>query len=402
MRILIAEDERITRASLARQLESWGHQVTAAEDGQAAMELYLKDDFDMVITDWEMPRLSGVEFIRQVRQTSKPDYVYVIMLTGRSDKSDVVKGIEAGADDFVSKPFDREELRVRLLAGERIVRLEHELSSQNLQLRRANDRIRRDLDAAARVQRSMLPKQNIVTSRIRTAWTYVPTDELAGDAIGLHLIEDRYLAAYVIDVSGHGVPAALLSVTAMHYLEPVPEATSLLRDMTRGSGIGTVNRPAILAAELDRRFRSDSGDSRYFTMVLCVIDTHTGALFFTTAGHPLPMVIRGKDTIAVPDVGGPPIALIEGAEYCDGKFQLQPGDRICLFSDGVTEQLDQSRKEQFGEERLQSLLTASRAGGIDSIVETAIGQLADWAGGRKFADDVSFVVLEWSGPAQEA
>src|SRR5437879_4161209 len=119
MRILIAEDERITRMTLARQLQSWRHEITAAEDGMEAWEQFNLVEFDIVITDWEMPGLSGVELVRRIREVPRSIYTYVIILTSRSDKSDVVKGIEAGADDFVSKPFDREELRVRLLAGER-------------------------------------------------------------------------------------------------------------------------------------------------------------------------------------------------------------------------------------------------------------------------------------------
>src|SRR6188768_3343086 len=120
MRILIAEDDRITRLSLARQLEAWGHTVTAAEDGQAAWEALSASAFDIVITDWEMPRLSGVELIERIRAAAVANYVYVVLLTSRTNKSDIVGGIEAGADDFVSKPFDREELRVRVLAGERV------------------------------------------------------------------------------------------------------------------------------------------------------------------------------------------------------------------------------------------------------------------------------------------
>src|SRR5688572_99283 len=150
MRILIAEDERITRMTLVRQLQNWGHHVTAAEDGQDAWEQFAAGEFDIVITDWEMPRLSGPEVVARIRAEPKSVYTYVIILTSRSDKSDVVKGIEAGADDFVSKPFDREELRVRLLAGERIVRLERALGEQNAVLRDANERIRSGLMAAAR------------------------------------------------------------------------------------------------------------------------------------------------------------------------------------------------------------------------------------------------------------
>src|SRR3954468_17440500 len=174
MRILIAEDERISRATLTRQLEGWGHSVTAAEDGEKAWEHFKAGGFDIVVTDWEMPLLSGLELVQRIRESAAATYVYVIMLTSRSDKSDIVSGIEAGADDFVSKPFDREELRVRLLAGERIVRLERALNEQNAVLRDANDRIRNGLRAAARVQQSMLPRQAIVTPHVRTAWRYVP------------------------------------------------------------------------------------------------------------------------------------------------------------------------------------------------------------------------------------
>jgi len=110
MRILIAEDERITRMSLARQLESWGHDVVAAEDGEKAWEQYGAGGFDIVVTDWEMPLLSGLELVKRIRDSAAATYVYVLMLTSRTDKSDIVSGIEAGADDFVSKPFDREEL----------------------------------------------------------------------------------------------------------------------------------------------------------------------------------------------------------------------------------------------------------------------------------------------------
>ena len=172
MRILIAEDERITRTTLARQLQSWGHEVTAAEDGHEAWERLGAAEFDIVITDWEMPRLSGLELVQRIREAPAGAYTYVILLTSRSNKSDIVSGIEAGADDYVAKPFDRDELRVRLLAGERIVRLERTLSKQNADLRDASERIHEGLQAAARVQQSMLPRQGhdpIVKSPLEVA-----------------------------------------------------------------------------------------------------------------------------------------------------------------------------------------------------------------------------------------
>jgi len=401
MRILIAEDERITRMTLARQLQAWRHEVTAAEDGQQACELFRAGEFDIVITDWEMPRLSGVDFVKCVRQESRGAYVYVIMLTSRSDKADVVSGIEAGADDYVSKPFHRDELRVRLLAGERIVSLERALRSRNAELQRANEHIRSGLEAAARVQQSMLPRNDVVTPHVRTAWKYVPTDELAGDAIGLFLIDERYLVAYVLDVSGHGVPAALLSVSAMHSLEPVPAETSIIRNMAqapRGGDLGTVQFPARVAAELNRRFRAGENDGRYLTMVLCVLDTITGTLRIASAGHPPCVLLRGGDAVEIPDVGGYPIAMLDDVDYEDAVVQLDPGDRLFLFSDGVLEQFDGAATQQFGRKRLLDSLKSRGRTPADRVVSEVIDDVAAWAGSRAFEDDVSLVVVEWLGP----
>jgi len=396
MRILIAEDERITRTTLSRQLQNWGHDVIATEDGQQAWEQLAAGEFDIIITDWEMPRLSGVQLVQRIREASRNVYTYVIMLTSRSDKSDIVKGIEAGADDFVSKPFDREELRVRLLAGERIVRLERSLSRQNAELRDANERIHHGLRAAARVQQSMLPRQNIVTPNVRTAWKYVPTDELAGDAIGLHLIDERYLVAYVLDVSGHGVPAALLSVSAMHALEPIPQEASMIRVLTSARGkLGTVKSPAKVATELNLRFRTGENDGRYLTIVLCVLDTHNGMLHLTSAGHPAPFIIRGNQPIALPDAGGFPIAIMETADYEEGSMQLQRGDRLCLFSDGIIEQTDASGDKQFEVERLEHSLTLRQDLPATQVVEEIVNDLTKWSGTNSFTDDVSVVIIEW-------
>ncbi len=294
MRILIAEDERITRATLVRHLEGWGHSVTATEDGEKAWEQFQAGGFDIVITDWEMPLLSGLELVKRVRESAAANYVYVLMLTSRTDKTDIVTGIEAGADDFISKPFDREELRVRVLAGERVVRLERTLHEQNRELAAAGDRMRHDLRSAARLQRAMLPRKPIENQRVRAAWTYVPTDELGGDAIGLELIGERYLIAYVIDVSGHGVPAALLSVTAMHALAPAGEGASLLLGPQSGDGLGPVQSPARTVAELNRRLCASDNDERFLTMVLFAFDTHSGRAAFARAGHPLPVLVRRR------------------------------------------------------------------------------------------------------------
>ncbi len=137
MKILVADDDPVSRRLLQNYLQKWGYEVVVTLNGAEAWGKFEQEDFPMVISDWMMPEMDGPELIRRIRAGGKTNYVYTILLTARSDKQDMVKGMEAGADDFVSKPFDRDELQVRLRAGERIIKLERALEQQNQALREA-------------------------------------------------------------------------------------------------------------------------------------------------------------------------------------------------------------------------------------------------------------------------
>jgi light-regulated signal transduction histidine kinase (bacteriophytochrome) len=135
MRILVVEDAPVSRRLLQRCLQKWGHDVVVASNGAEAWQRFTEGDFRIVISDWTMPGMDGPEFIRRIRASPRPGYVYTVLLTAKSEKEDIVTGMDAGADDFVIKPFDQDELRVRLRAGERIVQLEQTLAEQNQELR---------------------------------------------------------------------------------------------------------------------------------------------------------------------------------------------------------------------------------------------------------------------------
>lgn len=132
MRVLMVEDDPMARKVLERYLQQWGYEYQVAHDGEEAWNLFQQGEYHIVITDWMMPKLDGVGLIRNIRNSEQSDRVYTLLLSARSQKEDLVEGMEAGADDFVAKPFDRDELRVRLREGERIVRLGRELSEQKL------------------------------------------------------------------------------------------------------------------------------------------------------------------------------------------------------------------------------------------------------------------------------
>jgi phosphoserine phosphatase RsbU/P len=133
-------------------------------------------------------------------------------------------------------------------------------------------------------------------------------------------------------------------------------------------------------------------------MTLCMLDTHDGRLQITSAGHPPPLLLRGGEGSILPDAGGLPIAVLDGGEYEEAATQLLPGDRLCLYSDGIIEQTQTGGIEQFGTDRLLQSLGSPGDRPPDAAVNDVVKDLAAWAGSRAFTDDVSVVVVDWLGP----
>jgi DNA-binding response OmpR family regulator len=127
MKILIAEDDRVSRIVLSELLTKHGHEVTAVENGQLAWDLYSSCPVPILISDWMMPVMDGLELCRRIRSEKRASYTYVILLTALSGKANYLEGMEAGADDFVEKPFDVDELEARLRAAQRILALQQEV-----------------------------------------------------------------------------------------------------------------------------------------------------------------------------------------------------------------------------------------------------------------------------------
>src|SRR5580700_7570786 len=164
MKVLLVDDVPVTRALYGRLLRNWGCEIVEAEDGLVALEILGRQEIPFVISDWLMPNVTGLELCRKIRSAKVSHYTYIILCTSKGDKRDFIEGMEAGADDFLVKPFSTEELRVRLRAGERVVNLERglalknrELEAVNAKLQKAYGRIEDDLKAAAWMQASLLP-----------------------------------------------------------------------------------------------------------------------------------------------------------------------------------------------------------------------------------------------------
>jgi len=199
MRILIVDDDEVALELLGEALGAAGHDVITASNGREALERAHAERFRMVITDWEMPEMSGLDLCRNLRSESAGGYVYVIMLTGHDSPKETVEGLSAGADDFIAKPFDPEELQVRVRAGERILALET-----------------RDLAifAMAKLAESRDPDTGTHLERVRN-YCRILAQTLAEDAehgydIDAGFVETIYLTSPLHDIGKIGVPDSVL------------------------------------------------------------------------------------------------------------------------------------------------------------------------------------------------
>ncbi len=383
MKILIAEDEAFSQQMLSGFLEKLGHEVVVASDGDEAWQILQHDDIRFVITDWNMPGLNGVELTRRIRSRADAPYVYVILLTVKSEKGDIIEGIMEGADDFLSKPYDRDELSVRIRAGERILQLEYDLME-------ANGRMKRDLEAAARIQESLLPQAHPRFEDVEIGWIFRPCDELAGDIFNAFQLDSDHIGFYLLDVVGHGVPAALLSVTLSRFLTPSadPSSDPFL------SAANHLLLPSEVASELNRRFpMSDHSSSQFFTFLFGTLNIRSKELCYVSAGHHAPVYIPvgGEPRLLNATANGLPIGIQEDEVFRNERLQLSAGDCIVLYSDGLVEAQD-PRGELFGESRLVQCLGASRQS-VDSNMNALEQRILNWCDGKPPTDDISVLAV---------
>lgn len=395
MRILVADDEKVTRHLLESFISDWGLDVTTAEDGQEAWEIFRTGNFELMISDWNMPRLSGLELIKKIRETPGNDYSYLILLTSRTEKSDLVEGLEAGADDFLKKPFDRNELRARLRAGQRIVNLQRELQKNNQRLAEANQRMQMDLGAAARLQRSLLPNDLPDADGAKFAWSFRPCEKLAGDNLNVFRLDANKIGFYVADVSGHGVAAALLSFTISQLLSPQKLASGLLvQPGEEPTDKPVVSQPLDVINELNTRFPTEEFDGNFFTILYGVLDKRNCELRYVSAGHPPFILMRPGSEAKLMETRSFPVGWQKDGQWQEKTLQLAPGDRLCIYSDGVAD-AQNSNGENFGECRLMDSLVSSVTHSIDASLEDAMLKIETWCGGSDgFSDDMSMLAIE--------
>lgn len=406
MKILLAEDFEDNRFFLTLVLESYGYEVIAVQDGQQAWEtLQQRNDINLVLSDWVMPNIDGLELCQLIRDSLLSRYVYIILMTARGEETAVVKGMEAGADDFLRKPVEPEELRVRLNAGQRVIALENTLAEHNQKLQDAYNQIllqttqlkqeleskRQDLASAAEMQQDLLPEPKILAN-LRFDRLFYPCQFIAGDTFNFFELGEYHIGFYQLDVSGHELRSALLSFMLYHRIANEPYQRELLLRKINNE-YQPVPPEQVLYA-LNNRFQSSAYSKLYFTMVYGYIHKQTGEVQFVQAGHPSPIYIANASNKAtLCGEGGFPVGLLPDLNYERITLWLQPGDRLFLYSDGITECMNQE-DTLFSEERLLNLLETTCYYPLPQVLEQVGIALQAWHGGNGFEDDVTLLAIE--------
>jgi sigma-B regulation protein RsbU (phosphoserine phosphatase) len=353
----------------------------------------------VILQDLVMPDITGLELVHKYRATPATAEIPIIVLSTKEDPITKSQAFAEGANDYLVKLPDRIELVARVRYHSRAYQALTALRESNAKLRGANEQLQSayahledDLKAAAWMQANLLPSPSRHTLNITSEWRFRPSSYVGGDIFNIFPIDHERVGFYLLDVSGHGVPAAMLSVTLSMVLSPDSANGSPLKRYNAEQARYDVMSTAEAVTELNRRFQTK--DDRYFTMIYGILDTPTGELTLTQAGHPGPVMMRrGFQPVVLGD-GGSPVGMWPEMEYETVSATLRPGDRLVLYSDGVVECANPSG-EQFGEERLMSYLSASEAEPLSSVLSGLELAMEQWRGIGSFDDDVSLLALEY-------
>lgn len=398
---LVVDDSAGQRRLLTRMLESWGYVVTEAASGEEALARSSRVPPDLVLSDWMMPGMDGLEFCRRFRARGARGYSYFILLTSKTGKSDVAAGLDAGADDFLSKPVSVDELRARVNAGARLIAMQRELGRTSAQLadtvarlQKVHEAMDRDLRQARRIQEALIPETCLDLGTSRLSLFLKPCGHVGGDLVGMLEADRDQIGFYGIDVSGHGITSAMMTARIAGYLsQGHPEQNLAFCRTTDGR---CLRSPEAVARILNDRLIAEPAIDEYLTMALAVLDMRTGGLRLVQAGHPRPLLLRADGRAVFLGSGGLPIGLLPDARHEAVSLVLDPGDRVLIYSDGFTEAAVRG-VGQLGEAGLLSLVRACSADltGSELLEELFWRLIAGMPEGHGLDDDVSAALFEY-------
>lgn len=398
--ILVVDDSRAQRRILSASLTRQGYQVTEAATGEEALEICQEQQFDLILSDWMMPGINGLELCEAFRKLPLEGYVYFILLTSKTDKGAVAQGLNVGADDFLAKPVHPDELRARINAGGRILSMERELQNKNRlvsvalgEIQTLYDSLDRDLIEARKMQQSLVRENYRDFGQAEIALMLQPCGHVGGDLVGFFSAGPDKVAFYSIDVSGHGIASALLTARLASYLSDGSPNHNIALELSDDNTI-RCRPPEIVAKELNSLLLNDLKSELYFTMLLGYLDLNTGTVELSQCGHPSAVLISDRGEIKFIGDGGMPIGLIEEAEFERQHLTLAPKERLLFYSDGFTECLDK-KGNMLDEDGFANLLARHADLTNGDLFDAVVVALDNHTGGLDPGDDLSCVMVSY-------
>lgn len=318
--ILIIDDDPTVHLMLTRMLEKQGYQVIVASNGEEGVAQALASHPALIICDWMMPRLNGLEVCRRIKAEPTLSTTFFILLTSLGSVADRVKGLDAGADDFISKPIEQNELKARVRAGLRLHQLSHALQTQK-QILEA------ELAEAAEYVQSLLPPA--MNEPLAINARFIPSRRLGGDCFDYYWLDPDYLAIYLLDTAGHGLRATLPSISVLNLL--------------RSRALPNLNyyQPSDVLSALNDTFQMTYQNHKYFTIWYGVYNRVNRQLIYASAGHPPAVLLSGNPTTTTPvrllKTLGMPVGMFPDAEYVNSFCNIEEFSTLYIFSDGVYE-----------------------------------------------------------------
>ena len=278
---------------------------------------------------------------------------------------------------------------------------ENRLKNLNRELTQKQNRLEQDLIAAAEIQKSLLPTNVNYGEILDVAWRFQPCDKIGGDIFNIIQLDDDHWAFYIIDVAGHGVPAAMVAVTVYQYLQP--QSGNLIKRTGSSSDNLEIQRPAQVLEFLDREYPFERFNN-FFTMNYVVLNIKTGALLSSSAGHPPPLILRSDGTLITLKKGGRPIGTIdlristdEPIVYEEDQEQIGGEDKLLFYTDGVNEYQD-DQGEFYGNQRFHERIKALKDQPVSDLIEASFEALKTFGKNAAPKDDISLLGIQLKNP----
>src|SRR6266542_4177919 len=320
--ILIVDDDALSRKILAQVLASAGYNCQVCGDGAEALESIRAKPPSLLLLDFDMPGPNGAEVLKQLRsdQYQAVAQVPAIMLTAHGSEESEISCLQAGADDFVTKPVNAAVLRARIETQLRLRSMRRQLEKQNDELEQWRRDLERDLAAARLTQQSLIPQKPLVLPGWEVAACYRPVIQVGGDIYGWLPMKEGRILFWIADGTGHGAAAALLTTLAKLLFH---------------HGSVEHNTPARIMEAVNNDFRSIFGARSFMTAMCVAVDPESGSASVVGAGHPPLLVVRHDSaTESIPSVA-PPLGLLEDPEFGETLMDLESGDAFLLYTDGL-------------------------------------------------------------------